>query len=250
MRGIYTTDQAQIIFFDTAGIHQPRDKLGAFMVDAARLAFEEADIIYAMVETELPGKREQELLAQVSAAEKTTFLVINKADLVKKDVLIPVIDHYSKLMAFNEIVPISALDGDNVEKLLALTLGYLPESPPYYPEDILSDRIERDFIAEYIREQVFLNTKDEIPYSTAVLIDDMKERAGGGAFISATIYLEKDSQKGILIGKGGAMIKKIGRDARAEIEHFLGYPVYLDLYVKIQKKWRKDGKALKRFGYR
>jgi len=246
MRGICTTDDYQIIFLDTAGIHQPRDKLGRYMVDTARLTFQEADIIYMMVHCTPPGRGEKELIEQVAAAGKDTFLIINKVDLVPKNTLLPLIEQYGSRMDYKEIVPVSALTGDNVDKLLDLTVAHLPEGPAYFPEDIVSDQIEREFI----RESIYLNTKDEIPYSTAVVIEDMKERERGGAYISALIYVEKDSQKGIIIGRGGSMIKKIGAEARREIERFLGYSVYLDMQVKVEKKWRESAQALKKLGYR
>ncbi len=249
VRGILTTASAQMIFFDTAGLHRPKDKLGRYMVDTARETFLEADIIYLLVESRMPGEKERELVRQVEEARTTTFLVINKVDLVKKDSLLPVIEAYRELMEFKEIIPISAQNGDNVDRLLELTTEALPQSPPYYPEDVVSDQIERDFIAEFIREKIFYNTKDEIPYSTAVVLEDMKEHEGGGANIRAGIYVEKDSQKGIIIGKGGSMIKKIGTDARYEIERFLGYAVFLDLRVKVEKKWRENIKSLKKMGY-
>lgn len=250
MRGILTTDKAQIIFLDTAGIHRPKDKLGDYMVNSIKMTFREADVIYLMVESTPPRSHDIDLIGQVKEADKTTFLIINKVDLVKKDTLLPLIDHYRNVMEFDEIVPVSALKGDNVDRLLELTVSCLPEAPAYFPEDIVSDQIEREFISEFIREKVYLNTREEIPYSTAVVIEDMKEREGGGAYIMATIYLEKDSQKGIVIGSGGKMVKKIGEDARREIEQFLGYPVYLDLQIKVEKKWRGKTASLKKLGYR
>ena len=154
------------------------------------------------------------------------------------------------LMEFDEIVPVSALGGENMDRLLEITISKLPEAPALYPDDIISDQIQRDFIAEFIREKIFHYTQEEIPYSTAVVIEDMKERDEGGAYIRANIYVEKDSQKGILIGSGGAMIKKIGHDARCDIQQFMGYGgVYLDLQVKVEKHWRENIKSLKKFGY-
>lgn len=249
IKGFLSTDKAQIIFCDTAGIHKPKDKLGHYMVDAATKSFHAADIIYIMVDGIPPRPKEIDLIGLVKAAKKTTFLIINKVDLIKKASILPLIDHYSRVMEFDEIIPLSALEGDNVDKLLELTIAQLPESAPLFPDDILSDQIERVFISEFIREKIFMNTKDEIPYSTAVVIDDMKERKPSGAYIIASIFLEKDSQKGILIGKGGRMIKKIGQEARREIEKFLGYSIYLDLKVKVEKKWRGKAGSLRKLGY-
>ena len=250
MRGIFTTDEAQIIFLDTAGMHKPQDSLGEFMVDSVFKSFKDADVIYLIVECLKPKKHEIELIEKVKSQNKTTFLIVNKVDLVKKEELLPIIEYYRSIMDFEEIFPVSALNGDNVDALLKETVLKMPFSPAYYPEDIVSDQIERDFISEFIREKVYNNTREEIPYSSAVVVEDMTERENGGAYISATIYLEKDSQKGILVGKGGSMIKKIGRDARFEIERFMGFKVYLELQVKVKPKWRKDIKSLRKLGYK
>ena len=250
MRCIFTTDEAQIIFLDTAGMHKPQDSLGEFMVDSVFKSFKDADVIYLIVECLKPKKHEIELIEKVKSQNKTTFLIVNKVDLVKKEELLPIIEYYRSIMDFEEIFPVSALNGDNVDALLKETVSRMPFSPAYYPEDIVSDQIERDFISEFIREKVYNNTREEIPYSSAVVVEDMTERENGGAYISATIYLEKDSQKGILVGKGGSMIKKIGRDARFEIERFMGFKVYLELQVKVKPKWRKDIKSLRKLGYK
>jgi GTP-binding protein Era len=249
VRGILTTGTSQMIFFDTAGIHRPHDRLGTYMVESAQATFRDADIIFLLIEAQEPSEEQIELIEKVNVLGKPTFLIINKVDLVRKDALLPLIERCSALMNFTEIVPISALQGDNVDELVRLTESYLPQSEPYFPEDIMSDQIERDFIAEFIREQVFKNTREEIPYSSAVIIDDMQERDNGGAFIRATIVVEKDSQKGIVLGKGGSMIKKIGMDARRAIESFMGYRVFLELFVKVDKKWRENPKSLKRLGF-
>ncbi len=252
VRGILSTENAQIIFFDTAGIHRPQDSLGEYMVDAAERSFQDADIVYAIVECALPGERERELLNRISPCGITTFLIINKVDRIKdKKELLPVIAAYRDIMLFDEIIPVSALSGENTDSLLECTVSALPEAPPYYPEDIVSDQIERDFIGEIIREQLFLRTKQEIPYSSAVVIDDMKERGSGkGAFIQASVYVEKESQKAIIIGSRGTMIRDIGRASRERIEQFLGYRVYLDLQVKVEKKWRDSPASLRKLGYR
>jgi GTPase len=249
IRGILTTDEAQIIFMDTAGIHKPKDMLGEYMVNAAKKTFFDANIIYLMVENAAPRPQDRQLIEELRETGKPVFLLINKVDLVPKQSILPVIEAFSSAMDFAEIVPVSALNGDNTEALLRETIARLPEGPPYFPEDITSDQIEREFIAEFVREQIFLHTFEEVPYSTAVVIDDMTERETGGAYIISTIYVEKDSQKGIIIGKGGQMIKKIGEAARREIEEFMGYKVYLELHVKVEKSWRREIKALRRLGY-
>ena len=249
IRGILTTDEAQIIFMDTAGLHKPQDALGEYMVSTAKKTFAEANIIYLMVENKPPREQELQIIEELKQIKKTVFLLINKVDLVPKGSILPVIDSYQALMNFDEIIPLSALNGDNVDRLLEMTVKYLPEGPCYYPADITSDQIEREFIAEFIREKIFLNTFQEIPYSCAVSIEEMQEREGGGAFIRAIIYVEKDSQKGIIIGRGGEKIKKIGEQARRAIENFMGYQVYVELMVKVERGWRKEIKSLRKLGY-
>ena len=249
IRGILTTDEAQIIFMDTAGLHKPQDPLGEYMVSTAKKTFAEANIIYLMVENKPPREQELQIIEELKQIKKTVFLLINKVDMVPKGSILPVIDSYQALMDFDEIIPVSALNGDNVDRLLEMTVKYLPEGPCYYPADITSDQIEREFIAEFIREKIFLNTFQEIPYSCAVSIEEMKEREGGGAFIRAIIYVEKDSQKGIIIGRGGEKIKKIGEQARRAIENFMGYQVYVELMVKVERGWRKEIKSLRKLGY-
>jgi GTP-binding protein Era len=249
IRGILTTKEAQIIFLDTPGIHNPRDSLGDYMVRTAKRTFQEVNIIYLLVETRPPAEQEVRLIQHAKEFEKQVFLLINKIDIVRKNAILPVIDAYQRLMEFTDIIPVSALKGDNLDTLLAMTIKYLPEGPHYFPEDITSDQIQREFISEFIREKIYSTTYEEVPYSSIVVIEDMQERQGGGAYIQATIYIEKESQKGIIIGKHGKMIKRIGSMARKEIETFLGYSVFLDLRVKVEKEWRRDSKSLRKFGY-
>jgi GTP-binding protein Era len=249
IRGILTTKEAQIIFLDTPGIHNPRDSLGDYMVRTAKRTFQEVNIIYLLVETRPPAEQEVRIIQHAKEFEKQVFLLINKIDIVRKNAILPVIDAYQRLMEFTEIIPVSALKGDNLDTLLAMTIKYLPEGPHYFPEDITSDQIQREFISEFIREKIYSTTYEEVPYSSIVVIEDMQERQGGGAYIQATIYIEKESQKGIIIGKHGKMIKRIGSMARKEIETFLGYSVFLDLRVKVEKEWRRDSKSLRKFGY-
>lgn len=250
LKGILTTDAAQIVFLDTAGIHRPKDKLGGYMVEAAKMTFSEADLVYLLVECRRPRHEELTLCREFGTLGKPVFLVLNKIDRIRKDELLPLIQAWQGVMDFSEIVPVSAMTGENTDRLLDLTAKQLPETPALYPDDILSDQIQRDFIAEFIREKIYKYTQEEIPYSTAVVVDAMQERPEGGAYILARIYVEKESQKGILVGRGGAMIKKIGADARRDIQQFMGYGgVYLDLQVKVEKHWRENIKALKKFGY-
>jgi GTPase len=249
VRGILTTGTEQIIFIDTAGIHTPRDRLGGYMVESARQSFLDADLIYLLIEPRVPGEPELEVFAQAAAAARPVFLIINKIDTVQKESLLPIIAACESHGGFAEIIPVSAATGDNTDLLLDLTRRRLPAGSALYPSDVVSDQIEREFLSEYIRERLYFNTHDEIPYSTAVVIEDMQERAGGGAYIRASIIVEKESQKGILIGRAGSMIKKIGTEARRSIEQFLGYSVHLDLQVKVEKKWRDDPSSLRKIGY-
>lgn len=250
LKGILTTDAAQIVFLDTAGIHRPKDRLGGYMVEAAKLTFSEADLVYLLAECRRPRHEEVVLCREFGTLGKPVFLVLNKIDRIRKDELLPLIAAWRGVMEFGEIVPVSALTGENTDRLLDLTTQLLPETPAFYPEDILSDQIQRDFIAEFIREKIYTYTKEEIPYSAAVTVEDMQERAEGGAYIRAHIYVEKDSQKGILVGRAGAMIRKIGAAARRDIQQFMGYGgVYLDLQVKVEKHWRESIRALRKFGY-
>ena len=250
LKGILTTERAQIVFLDTAGIHRPKDQLGTFMMESAKTTFAESDIIYFLTECRKPCHEEVDLIREFRDASTPVMLVMNKIDRVHKDQLLALIDSWQGLMGFAEIVPVSALSGENTDRLLELTTGLLPQAEALYPDDIISDQIQRNFIAEFIREKIYRHTQDEIPYSTAVVVEDMHERPEGGAYIRANIYVEKDSQKGILIGAGGSMIKKIGLDSRREIQQFMGYGgVYLDLQVKVEKHWRENIKALKKLGY-
>lgn len=250
--GVKNLPNAQIVLLDTPGIHTPKEKLGEFMVKEAMKTLKEVDVTVVMVEPRRPHMPEQNLIESIKNSKDkygfSTILAINKIDTVKKPELLPIIDIYNKLMDFDEIIPISALKGDGVDKLLDLIITYLPEGPRYYPEDIVTDQLERFMVAEIIREKVMLLTRDEIPYSTAVevLSWEDKDRI---TVISANIYVEKDSQKGIIIGNRGQRLKEIGRLAREEIEALLGTRVYLELWVKVKEDWRERLSYLRELGY-
>lgn len=249
--GIKNLPDAQLIFLDTPGIHIPKRKLNEFMVEQAYSAIEEADVILFMIDMQNPYDEEDKLVLERLSGEKPVILVINKIDLFKKSEILPVIDEYRRLFDFKEIVPVSALYMDGIDILLNIIKTYLPEGPPFYPEDILTDQTERFFAAETIREKIYELTRQEIPFSTAVYVDEFKENTEKGIIeIRAVIYVERDSQKGILIGHNGSMIKKIGMRARKDLERFFGIKVFLDLWVKVLKNWSKDIKMLKRIGYR
>lgn len=249
VRGILTREDAQVVYLDTAGFHKPKDRLGNAMVKSARIASGTADLIYLMVDSrELPDE-EKALINLMPSFHLPVFLVINKVDRVKKEELLPLIDTYRNLYSFQEIIPVSALKGDNVDVLVNTTIEHLQPGEKQFPEDILSDQIERTFIAEFIREKVYLFTYQEVPFSTAVEIEEVRDAEAKPLYVSARILVERESQKGIIVGKGGQMIKKIGKAAREEIEGFMGKKAFLDLRVKVEKDWRKDERVLRRLGY-
>lgn len=249
IRGILTTADTQIVFIDTPGLHTPRDFLGRYMVRGARRSFGEADLVYLMVEPARVSDEDREAIALLRDCKAPVFLLINKVDTVPRQEILPVIDSYRRLLPFKEIIPISALGGERVELLMAKTLEQLPEGEKIFPDDLLSDQPTRFAVGEMIREKVFSFTHQEIPYGTAVRMEGMEERDDGIVVVRATIIAERESQKGILVGKGGSMIKRIGSAARRDIETFLGKKIFLDLRVKVIKDWKKDELRLKKLGY-
>jgi len=245
--GIVNQQNAQLVFMDTPGIHKPMHKMNEAMVKTALDTYSEVDVILMLVEaTEKPGGGDRFIIETLSQVKTPVFLLINKVDLIKKDALLPLIQEYSTLYNFAEIIPVSALKKD-LGGLLDMVLKRMPVGPKYFPDDQLTDQPERFVVAEMIREKVFELTKDEIPYSTAVVIEEMKEEPEITR-ITAIIYVERDSQKGILIGKGGAMLKQIGTLARHDAEKLLGTKIFLQLWVKVKKGWREDDRMLKNIG--
>ncbi len=251
IQGIHNVPGAQIVFIDTPGIHQARSRLNKYMVDVALSSIREVDLVLFLVEAnQKPGEQEQEIIDVLAGTTAPVFLVINKVDMTEKGAVLERIAAYKDRYPFREIVPVSAQTGDGVDRLVALVRDVLPEGPVYFPDDILTDVPERFIAAEIIREKVFRLTRDEIPYATAVEVDSFKEREDGGLVsIAATITVERDSQKGIVIGKKGAMLKKIGSAARVEIEHLLNTKVFLELFVRVRKDWSEDARMLKELGY-
>lgn len=249
--GIKTLPSAQLLFLDTPGIHRAHALFNREMVKTAMRALEDADVVLWMVEAPAPLTEDDQLILQALKKVKTpVLLAINKIDLIQKVELLPLIEQFARSFPFQEIVPISATLGENVDRLEALLVAYLPEGPPFYPPDQLTDQPERFIIGEIIREKVFHLLHQEIPYAVAVEVEEVEERQERPmTYIQATIYVEKDSQKGILIGSQGRMLKKIGQLAREEIETLLGSQVFLSLWVKVRPHWRKDEEALRRFGY-
>ncbi|WP_025948911.1 GTPase Era [Geobacillus thermocatenulatus] len=252
IQGVYTDDDAQIIFIDTPGVHKPKHKLGDFMMKVALNALREVDLILFMVNAEEGfGRGEAFIIERLKEVDTPVFLVINKIDRVHPDELLPLIDRYKDLHPFAEIVPISALEGNNVDRLLEQIKERLPEGPQYYPPDQITDHPEQFIIAELIREKALHLTREEVPHSIAVVVERIERREGSGAvYISAVIVVERDSQKGIIIGKQGRMLKEIGQRARADIEALLGSKVFLELWVKVQKDWRNRMAQLRDLGFR
>ncbi|HRM23137.1 MAG: GTPase Era [Enterococcus aquimarinus] len=251
IQGVYTTDEAQIVFIDTPGIHKPKHRLGDFMVATAYSAMREVDIVMFMVSADMKrGRGDDLIIERLEQSSVPVYLVINKIDTIHPDELLEIIDDYSKQMDFAEIVPISATEGNNFERLMETLVAQMPEGPQYFPEDQVTDHPERFIVSELIREKVLFFTRDEVPHSVAVTIESMKRNENNKIEIQATIIVERDSQKGIIIGKGGKMLKLIGTKARLDIENLLGSKVYLELWVKVQKDWRDKKTHLTDFGYR
>ncbi|MBD1382110.1 GTPase Era [Metabacillus arenae] len=251
IQGVYTTNDSQTVFIDTPGIHKPKHKLGDFMMKIAQNTLKEVDLILFMINAEEGfGRGDEYIIERLKDSNTPVFLVINKIDQLHPDQLLPLIEQYRSLYPFKEIVPISALQGNNVETLLEQIKSYLPQGPQYYPADQVTDHPERFIMAELIREKVLHLTREEIPHSVAVVIDAIERRENNQAvYVSATIVIERDSQKGIIIGKQGKMLKEIGQRARVDIEALLGTKVFLELWVKVQKDWRNKMTHLRDYGF-
>jgi len=247
IRGILTTKDYQIVFLDTPGILEPRYTLHKVMLDSALSALNEADVPVLMVE---PFGIDMDVVDKVGKANKPTVIVINKVDLVKDpEGLKNLIEEYKKFDFVKDVVPISALYSVGLAKLIEVIVSLLPEGEILYPEDMISDYPERFFVGEIIREKIFHLYRQEIPYATAVVVEDFIEREKGKYYIRAVIYVERESEKKILIGKGGQKLKQLGQRARKDIEAFINHPVYLELWVKVKKDWRRDPTFLQRFSY-
>lgn len=248
---VYTDDQGQIVFLDTPGIHKAKNKLGEYMVQVAERTLKDADVILWLVEpTTFIGAGERHIAEQLEKSKLPIILVINKIDMIKKEEILAVIDKYRTLLDFDEIIPCSALRGNNTQDVIDSIFKYLPYGPAFYDEDTVTDQPMRQIVAEIIREKALHALDEEIPHGIAVAIDVMKERNGGRITdIEATIICEKDSHKGIIIGKQGSMLKKIGSNARYEIEQMMEQKVNLKLWVKVKKDWRDSDFLMKNFGY-
>ncbi|AIE60782.1 GTPase Era [Bacillus methanolicus] len=252
IQGVLTLHDSQLIFIDTPGIHKPKHKLGDFMMKVAINALKEVDLILFMVNAEEGfGRGEEFIIEKFQQIKTPVFLVINKIDKIHPDELLPLIESYKEKYSFSEIIPISALQGNNVEALLEQIKKYLPEGPQYYPADQVTDHPERFIVSELIREKALHLTREEVPHSLAVVIDKMERREESDVIhVMATVIVERDSQKGIIIGKQGKMLKEIGQRARVDIENLLGSKVFLELWVKVQKDWRNKISQLRDYGFR
>lgn len=264
--GVVTRPEGQVAFIDTPGIHQARGELNRYMVEVALQAVEEVDLVLFLIEAnplEKPevGPGNRFILERLQRAKKPTLLVVNKIDQVDKPLLLPLMDLYRQEFPFLELVPVSARESEGVEELFRVVLGHLPEGEPLFPEDVLTDQAERTLVAEYIREQVLRHCRQEIPYSTAVVVDVFDEserepppgtppgRLAGLIRIAASIYVERESQKAIVIGKRGQMLKTLGTDARQSIQRLLGAHVYLSLRVRVEPRWSERPEGLRKLGY-
>ena len=251
IQGVYTTDTTQIVFIDTPGIHKPKHRLGDYMVEAAYSALHEVEVVLFMVAADQKrGKGDDMIIERLKKLSVPVYLVINKIDKIHPNDLLEQIDDFKAQMDFAQIIPISATQGNNFDTLMSELEKSMPPGPQYFPEDQITDHPEYFVVSELIREKILQLTRDEVPHSVAVVIDSMKRKPDEKVQIQATIIIERDSQKGIIIGKGGSMLKKIGTQARKDIEKLLGDKVYLELWVKVQKDWRDKQVYLTDFGYR
>ncbi|MCO5509431.1 GTPase Era [Enterococcus hirae] len=251
IQGVYTTPEAQLIFIDTPGIHKPKHRLGDFMVESAYSALREVDAVLFMISADQKrGRGDDFIIERLKNVQSPVYLIINKIDKVHPDELLGIIEDYSAQMPFEQVVPISATEGNNVDRLMEVLIAEMPEGPQYFPDDQVTDHPEYFIVSELIREKVLFLTRDEVPHSVAVVVDSMKRNENDKIQIQATIIVERDSQKGIIIGKGGKMLKEIGTKARKDIENLLGDKVFLELWVKVQKDWRDKRVYLQDFGYR
>ena len=251
IQGVYTNQDCQIVFLDTPGIHKPKHELGNFMVESAYSALKEVDAVLFMVNAaEKRGPGDDFIIEKLKKIKTPVFLVLNKIDLISPDELLDRVESYQETIPFAGIIPISVLQGNNVQELMTTLTNQLPEGPQYYPSDQITDHPEYFVVSELIREKILHLTKEEIPHSVAVTVDKMQKDEFDKVHVYANIIVERPTQKGIIIGKGGKLLKEIGVRARKDIEQLLGNKVYLELWVKVEKDWRKKKSHLQDFGYR
>jgi len=251
IHGVYTGDNIQIVFLDTPGIHKPNSKLGNYMMKSAESALKEVEAVLFLIDgSEDIGGGDRYIIEQLGRVKTPVFLVVNKIDKIDPEAVLNKIVQYKDLYPFAEVVPISAMNGNNVTTLLEQISKYLPEGPQYYPADQVTDHPEQFVCAELIREKILHLTREEIPHSIAVQIEDMRVQDNGVVYIGAVVFVERDSQKGIIIGKRGALLKEVGKTARIDIENLLGSRVFLELWVKVKKDWRNQDRVLNDLGFK
>ncbi|QQE77331.1 GTPase Era [Alicyclobacillus sp. SO9] len=250
IRGVLTTDEVQIVFIDTPGIHEPKHQLGQYMVLAAESTLNEVDLVLFVCDATEPNHPgDKAILERLKKTKTPAFLIINKVDAVPKTAVLTMIDKMNQQHLFKEIIPVSAKDGTQLEELKHLIAGALPEGPKYYPDDMVTDHPEQFVIAEFVREKVLRLTREEVPHSVMVDIEQLEYRSNGVVYANAVIYCERESQKGILIGKRGDVLRRVGQLARQDLEALFGSKVYLDLWVKVKKDWRNQQGLLHKFGF-
>lgn len=251
IRGVLTQPEGQVIFIDTPGIHKPKHRLGQFMVEAAETSLKEVDVVLFVVDaTEPHHEADRYVLERLQAIHTPVFLVLNKVDKAVKPEILQMMANYRNLYDFKEMIPVSAKDGTQLQLLLKSIFQMMPEGPKYYPDGMLTDHPERFIIAETIREKVLRLTREEVPHSVVIDIEQLEHRASNDIlYVNAVIYTERTSQKGILIGKQGAMLKRVGELARTDLERLLGTKIFLELWVKVKKDWRNEPSFLRRFGF-
>lgn len=249
--GVWNGENCQAVFLDTPGMHKPQSKLGEVIRQATVDALDEVDIIVFICACDDPlGAGDRYILKLIADRKVPVFLVLSKIDLISREKLMKKIVQYSGIYSFKEIIPLSAVTGDNVEEFTKLIAKYLPEGPKYFPDDMITDQPERNIVQEIVREKLLLRTRDEVPHAIGVFAEEFAERDNGKVYIRCTIYVERDSQKRIIIGKDGAMLREAGREAREEIQRLIGAPVYLDLWVKVSRDWKNKDYVLRELGYK
>ncbi len=249
--GVWNGDHCQAVFLDTPGMHKPQSKLGEVIRQAAVDALDEVDLIVFLCACDDPlGAGDRYILKLIEGRKVPVFLVLSKIDLISREKLMKKIVQYSAIYPFKEIIPLSAVTGDNLDEFTKMIEKYLPEGPRYFPDDMVTDQPERNIVQEIVREKLLHRTRDEVPHAIGVFAEEFTERDNGRVYIRCTIYVERDSQKRIIIGKDGTLLKEAGREAREEIQRLIGAPVYLDLWVKVSRDWKNKDYILRELGYK
>jgi len=249
--GVWNGDNSQVVFLDTPGMHKPQDKLGEAIRQSTIDALDEVDLIVFLCACDDPlGAGDRYILSLLKDRKVPVILALSKIDLIEKDAVLKKIVQYSKIYPFAEIVPLSSKTGENLDELMNCIVKYLPEGPKYFPDDMVTDQPERNIVQEIVREKLLIRTRDEVPHAIGVFTEEFSERENGKVYIRCTIYVERDSQKRIIIGKKGSVLKEAGKEAREEIQNLIGAPVFLDLWVKVAKDWKNKDYILRELGYK